>query len=85
MALRGDCGNDSPATMLETCRELGWERLANGELLDRAEDSGFEVMITTDQGIRYQQNMSGRRISVVVLMTYSAASRPSMRSLWAVR
>ena len=53
---------------VETCRENGWERLANGELLDRAEESGFELLITTDQGIRYQQNMSNRRISVVVLM-----------------
>ena len=53
---------------VETCRENGWDRLSNGELLDRAEESGFEVLITTDQGIRYQQNMSNRRISVVVLM-----------------
>ena len=53
---------------VETCRERGWERLTNGELLDQAEASGFEVLITTDQGIRYQQNMSNRQLSVIVLM-----------------
>ena len=53
---------------VETCRERGWDRLTNGELLDRAEDAGFELLITTDQGMRYQQNMSNRRLSVVVLM-----------------
>ena len=42
--------------------------LANGGLLDRAEEGGYEVLITTDQGIRYQQNMSNRRVAVVVLM-----------------
>ena len=53
---------------IETCQERGWDRLTNGELLDRAEDSGFELLITTDQGMRYQQNMSNRHLSVVVLM-----------------
>ena len=47
---------------------LGWDRLANGALLDRAEAAGFEVLLTTDQSIRYQQNMSNRQIAVVVLM-----------------
>ena len=42
--------------------------MSNGALLDRAEEAGFEVLITTDQGIRYQQNMSNRRVAVVVLM-----------------
>ena len=51
-----------------TARERGWDTLANGDLLDRAEEGGYEVLITTDQGIRYQQNMSNRRVVVVVLM-----------------
>ena len=42
--------------------------MANDELLDRAEQAGFEVLLTTDQSIRYQQNMTGRQIAVVVLM-----------------
>ena len=49
-------------------QERGWDTLSNGDLLDRAEETGFEVLITTDQGIRYQQNMSNRRVAVVVLM-----------------
>ena len=42
--------------------------MANGVLLDRAEEAGYEVLITTDQGIRYQQNMPNRRLAVVILM-----------------
>ena len=53
---------------VETCRQRGWDTLTNGELLDQAEAAGFELLITTDQGMRYQQNMSNRRLSVVVLM-----------------
>ena len=53
---------------VETSVERGWDTLANGELLDRAEEAGFEVLLTTDQSIRYQQNMMNRRIAVVVLM-----------------
>ena len=52
----------------ETAIERGWDTLSNGVLLDRAEEAGFEVLITTDQGIRYQQNMSNRRVALVVLM-----------------
>ena len=50
---------------IETPMERGWDTLANGVLLDRAEEAGYEVLITTDQGIRYQQN---RRVAVVVLI-----------------
>ena len=53
---------------VETSVERGWATLANGVLLDRAEAAGFDVLLTTDQSIRYQQNMSNRRIAVVVLM-----------------
>lgn len=53
---------------VETAQERGWDTLSNGDLLDRAEETGFEALITTDQGIRYQQNMSNRRVAVVVLM-----------------
>ena len=51
-----------------TASERGWDTLSNGVLLDRAEEAGFEFLITTDQGIRYQQNMSNRQVAVVVLM-----------------
>ena len=56
---------------VETAIERGWDTLSNGDLLDQAEEASFEVMITTDQGIRYQQNMSNRRVAVVVLMNTS--------------
>lgn len=47
----------------------GWAELTNGELLSAAEVDGFEVMITADQNIRYQQNLTGRRIVLLVLST----------------
>ena len=50
---------------VETSVERGWDTLANGVLMDRAEEAGFEVLLTTDQSIRYQQNMSNRQIAVV--------------------
>ena len=42
---------------VEMAVDRGWDTLTNGVLLDRAEEAGFEVLITTDQSIRYQQNM----------------------------
>jgi len=47
--------------------ERGWDRLANGELIAAAESAGFDVLLTTDKNMRYQQNLSGRKIAFVVL------------------
>ena len=47
--------------------ERGWDKLVNGELIAVAEAAGFEVLLTTDKNIRYQQNLTGRRIAFVVL------------------
>lgn len=47
--------------------ERGWDRLANGDLLDAAEAAGFELMVTADKNMRYQQNLTGRKISIVAL------------------
>ncbi len=47
--------------------ERGWERISNGELLTKAEAAGFELLLTTDKNIRYQQNLKGRKIAIVVL------------------
>ena len=47
--------------------ERGWDRVANGELLKLAEAEGFDHMLTTDKSIRYQQNLAGRKIGIVVL------------------
>ena len=48
---------------------MGWHQIGNGELLATAEAAGFEIVITADQNIRYQQNLVGRRLSLVVLST----------------
>jgi hypothetical protein len=45
----------------------GWDRLANGDLLKMAEDAGFDLLLSTDKNIRYQQNLTGRRIAIVIL------------------
>ncbi len=47
--------------------ERGWDRISNGELLRLAEDAGFDLLLTTDKKIRYQQNLKSRRIALVVL------------------
>ena len=48
-------------------RTRGWEELSNGELIDVAEQAGFEVLVTPDKNIRYQQNLKARKIAIVVL------------------
>lgn len=52
---------------VEEARARGWDTLRNGELLDAAESAGFDVFVTTDRNLRYQQNLTGRRIAIVVL------------------
>ena len=47
--------------------ERGWDRLTNGELIAAAETAGFEVLLTTDKNMRYQQNLKGRKIAFVVI------------------
>ena len=47
--------------------ERGWDRLDNDELIAAAEAAGFELLLTTDKNIRYQQNLTGRKIAFVVL------------------
>jgi hypothetical protein len=49
---------------------MGWSSLENGELLKVAE-ADFEVFITTDRKLRYQQNLTGRRLAILVLPTTS--------------
>jgi hypothetical protein len=52
-----------------TAYEQGWSKLDNGDLLATAERDGFEVFITTDRNLGYQQNLLGRRIAILVLPT----------------
>ena len=56
---------------VDTAFELGWSELKNGELLDRAEAESYEVLITTDQNLRFQQNLSDKRLAVLVLQSTS--------------
>jgi hypothetical protein len=46
-------------------RAQGWDTLSNGELLTAAEEAGFDVLLTTDKNLRYQQNLTGRKIGEV--------------------
>jgi hypothetical protein len=48
-------------------RKLKWEKISNGELLKLAEDAAFDLLLTTDKNVRYQQNLANRKISIVVL------------------
>ena len=47
---------------------MGWANLENGDLL-RAAEGQFDVFITTGQNLRYQQNLAGRRLAILVLPT----------------
>lgn len=51
--------------------ERGWSKLSNGDLLSVAENEGYQLLITTDQNLRYQQDISERRLAVLVLLSTS--------------
>lgn len=70
--------NHLPSHQVSTAYELGWGSLKNGELLQQAEQQGFEVLVTTDQSLKYQQNLVGRRIAIVVL---NATSWPRIQKI----
>ena len=46
--------------------DRGWDRISNGQLLKLAEEAGFDLLLTTDKNIRYQQKLAGRKISPVI-------------------
>ncbi len=56
------------AHAISTAYEMGWSSLSNGDLLAAAE-ARFDVLLTTDQNMRYQQNLTGRRLAILVLPT----------------
>ncbi len=56
---------------VDTAAEMGWAELENGELLATAQQEDYELMITTDQNLRYQQNLDERGIGILVLMSTS--------------
>ena len=58
--------------------ELGWQGLENGALLDAAEQAGFDLLLTCDQNVRYQQNFASRKLALVIL---SSNHWPSLRRI----
>jgi hypothetical protein len=52
---------------VRTAAQQGWDKLSNGDLLTAAEEGGFDLLLTTDKNMRYQQNLVGRKIAIVVL------------------
>ena len=74
MKLLFDQGTPAPlrsyltAHSVDTLAERGWSDKGNGELLDLAEREQYEVLVTTDQNLRHQQNLEGRQVGIVVLL-----------------
>jgi hypothetical protein len=54
---------------VERAYPRGWAALKNGELLDAVEAGGFDVFVTADQNLRYQQNLANRRVAIIVIGT----------------
>ena len=52
---------------VRTAAEEGWDTISNGELLNAAESAGFDVLVTTDRNLSYQQNLASRRLAIIVL------------------
>jgi hypothetical protein len=60
-----------PHHYVSTVFEKGWSTLQNGELLRAAEQEAFDILVTTDQNLKYHQNLASLRLAIVVLMTTS--------------
>jgi PIN like domain len=56
---------------VKTVVEMGWSGKKNGELLRLMQQSGFTVLLTTDQNLRYQQNLQQSGVAIVVLVALS--------------
>ena len=63
--------NALPGHDCQTARYAGLAGLENGELLTAAETAGFQVFLTVDQGIEYQQNLSNRKLAIIILCAKS--------------
>ena len=58
-----------PGHQSQTAFDLGWEKLRNGELIEAAQNTGLDLLLPSDKNLRYQQNLSGRRLAILVLPT----------------
>ncbi len=56
-----------PGHEIAFARKIGWHELINGELIRRAENAGYDVLLSDDKNIRYQQDLSSRKIALVIL------------------
>lgn len=59
--------NFLPGHVVRTAYQQGWSTLLNGDLLRVAEEAGFDLLLTVDKNLVYQQNLTGRKIAIVVL------------------
>ncbi len=59
--------NNLPGHQVDVALQFSWHTLTNGELLDRAESHGYQLLITADQRIPYQQNLSRRSIAILII------------------
>ena len=64
-----------PEHTVITAKARGWDRLSNGDLLKAAESAAVDLLLTTDQKIRFQQNLTDRKIAIVVLAGTTKWSR----------
>jgi predicted nuclease of predicted toxin-antitoxin system len=62
---------------VDTVYERGWASLGNSELLQAAEEADYDLLVTTDQNLKYQQDLRGRKLAVLVLLS---TSWPRMRA-----
>jgi hypothetical protein len=62
---------------VDTVYEKGWSRFVNGDLLRATEEAGYDVFVTTDKNLKYQQNLQDRSLAVVVILS---ASWPKLRA-----
>ncbi len=69
-----------PGHSVRSAQQMGWTGLSNGELLDLAEQAGFDLLIIADKNLRYQQNLSRRRIAILELWTNH---RPTLEACFA--
>lgn len=56
---------------VDTAYEKGWANIQNGELLKMAENAGYALLVSTDQNMKYQQNLEGRKMAILILLTTS--------------
>ena len=73
--------NFVPGHDCRTARYAGLAGMSNGDLLAAAEAAGFDVLLTVDQGIEYEQNLQGRKLAIVILCAKTNRLKDLLSSL----